>query len=84
MIFVLVLLLSAMLNAAYFLPVVYNAFFKEPEAGDSEYDEAPWMMLGPIVMTTIVIIILGAFANLPYTPLALAHIAIREFFGLPI
>jgi len=83
-IFVLVLLLSAMLNAAYFLPVVYNAFFKEPEAGDTEYDEAPWMMLGPIVVTTIVILILGAFANLPYTPLALAHVAVNEFFGLPI
>ncbi len=82
-IFVLVLLLSAMLNAAYFLPVVYNAFFKKPLDGDDEYDEAPWMMLGPIVVTTIIIIFLGAFANLPYTPLALAHMAVNGFFGLP-
>ncbi|GBE17513.1 Na(+)/H(+) antiporter subunit A [archaeon BMS3Abin16] len=82
-IFVLVLLVSAMLNAAYFLPPVYNAFFKDPIDGDSEYDEAPWMMLGPIIITTILVLVLGAFANLPYTPLALAHVAVREFFGLP-
>jgi multicomponent Na+:H+ antiporter subunit D len=83
-IFVLVLLLSAMLNAAYFLPVVYNAFFKKPEADDTEYDEAPWMMLGPIVVTTILILILGTFANLPFTPLALAHVAVNEFLNLPV
>jgi multicomponent Na+:H+ antiporter subunit D len=84
-IFVLVLLVSAMLNAAYFFPVIYNAFFKKPiEEGESEYDEAPWMMLGPIVVTTITILILGALANLPFTPLALAHVAVNEFLGLPI
>jgi multicomponent Na+:H+ antiporter subunit D len=83
-IFVLVLLVSAMLNAAYFLPPVYNAFFKEADDGDTEYDEAPWMMLGPIVVTTLFILILGALANLPYTPLQLAHVAVSEFFGLPI
>lgn len=83
-IFVLVLLVSAMLNAAYFLPVVYNAFFKEPTDGYDEYDEAPWMMLGPILITTALVLILGAFANMPFTPLALAHVAIAEFFHLPI
>jgi multicomponent Na+:H+ antiporter subunit D len=83
-IFVLVLLMSAMLNAAYFLPVVYNAFFKDPIDGDSEYDEAPWMMVGPIIVTTIVILILGALANLPFTPLALAHVAVNEFLGIAL
>ncbi len=81
-IFVLVLLVSAMLNAAYFLPVVYNAFFKEPPDGLKEYDEAPWMMLAPIIVTTALILILGAFANLQYTPLALAHVAVNKFFGI--
>ncbi len=83
-IFVLVLLVSAMLNAAYFFPVIYNAFFKKPLEGESEYDEAPWMMLGPIIVTTIAILILGALANLPFTPLALAHVAVNEFLGIPI
>jgi len=80
-IFVLVLLISAMLNAAYFLPPVYNAFFKEPDEGSGEFDEAPWMLLGPIIVTTIFILVLGAFANMPYTPLALAHVAVSEFLG---
>jgi multicomponent Na+:H+ antiporter subunit D len=81
-IFVLVLLLSAMLNAAYFLPVVYNAFFKKPDDGIDEFDDAPWMMLGPIIVTTILILILGALANLPFTPLQLAHVAVSEFLGV--
>ncbi len=83
-IFVIVLLVSAMLNAAYFLPIVYNGFFKEPEDGEKEYDEAPWMMLGPIVVTTILTLILGALANLPYTPLQLANEAVAEYFNIPL
>jgi multicomponent Na+:H+ antiporter subunit D len=83
-IFVLVLLVSAMLNAAYFLPVVYNAFFKEPDDGDEEYDEAPWMVLGPIIITALLTLILGTFANMPYTPLALAHVAVSEFLNIPL
>lgn len=83
-IFVLVLLISAMLNAAYFLPPVYNAFFKEPDDGDTEYSEAPWMLLGPIIITALLTLILGAFANMPYTPLQLAHVAVSEFLNIPL
>jgi len=81
-VFVLVLLVSALLNAAYWLPVIYNAFFKEPPDGDTEFDEAPPMLLVPLVITAIFSLIFGAFANLPYTPLNLAHVAATEFLGI--
>ncbi|MEE8167846.1 MAG: monovalent cation/H+ antiporter subunit D family protein [Candidatus Hydrothermarchaeales archaeon] len=81
-IFVIVLLVSAMLNAAYFLPPVYNAFFKEPDDGITEYDEAPMMLVVPLVITAILALLLGVFANAPFTPLQLAHTAVLEFLGV--
>jgi len=81
-IFLLVLLVSALLNAAYWLPIVYNAFFKEPLDGNTEFDEAPPMLVIPLVITAIFTLVFGAFASLPYTPLNLAHVAAVEFLGL--
>jgi multicomponent Na+:H+ antiporter subunit D len=41
-----VIVLSTVLNAGYFLPIVYRAFFREASAGHA-HGEAPW----PIVLT---------------------------------
>ncbi len=41
-----VLALSTVLNAGYFLPIVYRAFFRPPPAEDAPHGEAPW----PIVL----------------------------------
>ncbi|MFQ6136968.1 MAG: monovalent cation/H+ antiporter subunit D family protein [Candidatus Hydrothermarchaeales archaeon] len=80
--FVIVLLVSAALNAAYFLPPVYDGFFREPDDGKTEYDEAPMTLVAPLVVTAILTLILGAFANMPYTPLQLAHTAVKEFLHI--
>lgn len=54
-----VILVSAILNAIYFFPVIYTAFFKElPEGETPEIKEAPMFMLVPLVLTAIVTIIL--------------------------
>jgi len=48
----LVLLTSSLLNAAYFLPVVYRAFFAEPPAGAVVgIKEAPLFCLVPLCLT---------------------------------
>jgi multicomponent Na+:H+ antiporter subunit D len=48
----LVLLVSSLLNAAYFLPIVYRAFFAEPPADAVEgIKEAPVFCLVPICLT---------------------------------
>lgn len=63
LLFVIILLFSAFLTAAYLLPIIITAFFP----GNKEvYDknEAPAMMLTPIIIITSIIVILGIFPNI--------------------
>lgn len=55
-----VLLASSILNAAYFLPIVYKAFFEAPkeEFNGSEIKEAPAFVVVPLILTAIASIIL--------------------------
>lgn len=66
-----VLLASTVLNAAYFLPVVYYAFFGIPQEdtlhhgkGD-EHDikEAPYFVVVPLLLTAAASILFGLFPN---------------------
>ncbi len=58
-IFVAVLIGSALLNAAYFLPIVIAAFFKEGDFKKEKGPEAPLSMLIPILVLVIVCVIVG-------------------------
>lgn len=64
-IYVAVLILSGLLSAAYFLPIVYLAFFKKPEGqlAEQNHGEANKAMLIPLVITAVVSIVLGVFPN---------------------
>jgi multicomponent Na+:H+ antiporter subunit D len=46
-----VLAASTVLNACYFMPIIYRAFFREGDGG--EVREAPALMLVPLVLTAI-------------------------------
>lgn len=48
-----VYLVSSLLNAAYFLPIVYQAFFCDPEKSlfEKKFDEAPRFAVIPLVIT---------------------------------
>ena len=62
---IVVLVVSTILNAAYFLPIVYAAFFKEPspeipnpkpvvsEVEPSQIREAPFLMVASLTLTAI-------------------------------
>jgi len=56
-----VLLVSTLLNAAYFAPVVYHAFFGTPAAGDdrSRYAEAPLALVIPLSFTALLSVVIG-------------------------
>ncbi|MEE8168568.1 MAG: monovalent cation/H+ antiporter subunit D family protein [Candidatus Hydrothermarchaeales archaeon] len=82
-IFVIVILISAFLNAGYYLPIIYNGFFEEPDDGITEYDEAPIRLILPAVVLAIATIALGIFVNVPYTPFRLTHAAVRQFLHMP-
>jgi len=55
------LLTSTILNAGYFAPIFFRAFFLKPEEGTdlSHYHEAPATMVVPLVLTSLVSLGLG-------------------------
>lgn len=80
-IFLVVLLISSILNAAYFLPVVYRAFFCAPE--DAKFDnngiaEAPAWCLYPLCITAGISVFLF-FCPQPFY--ALARLAVSQITG---
>lgn len=80
--YALVMLASALLNAAYWLPVVYAAFFKTAPGVETEVREAPWTMLVPTLACAVFVIILGTTASTPGMPFALASAAVKFVFGM--
>jgi multicomponent Na+:H+ antiporter subunit D len=73
-----VIIVSTLLNAAYFMPIVYAAFFKAPAAPaegpdthrDAHHDahgEAPWPMLLAMSVTVFGSLALFFYAELPLT-----------------
>ncbi len=80
----LVLSMSSLLNAAYFLPILYRAWFKtgteETERSRKRRRPAWWMLVLPPVTTALFVVYAGAFAETPYSPLQWAKmIADREY-----
>ena len=61
-----VLVVSSLLNAAYFVPVVYQAFFGPPPAADAgrTYREAPPAVLIPLCVTAVLSVVLGLWPGL--------------------
>ena len=79
-----VLLTSSLLNAGYFLPILYRAWFmKPPKEWPKERAfgrwETHWMLMVPPLVTAILVIYAGLFAETGFTPLAWVKlIAARE------
>jgi multicomponent Na+:H+ antiporter subunit D len=65
-----VLALSTLLNAAYFLPIIYAAFWRAPREGDAPHGEAPWPSVAAMVVTAAATLVLPFAAAVP---LALAR-----------
>jgi multicomponent Na+:H+ antiporter subunit D len=86
-----VLVASSVLNAAYFLPIIYRAWFEAPpprtaaHAHDSTSGwlagEAPWLLLGPALFTAALSVGAGLFAALPVSPLELARLIVQQRYG---
>ena len=81
-----VLAASSLLNAAYFLPILYRAWFKElgsdwpAEHIPARRLETHGALLWPPVVTAVLALAAGLFAAAPYSPLEWAElIAEREY-----
>lgn len=79
-VFLVVILVSSLLNAAYFLPVAYRAFFCAPEesAFENKIAEAPLFCLVPLILTALCSIILFFY---PQPFLRLVQIAVTGITG---
>ena len=79
-----VLLVSALLNAVYFLPVIYMAFFEHPDGEEHPVfqlkNEASRFMLVPVVILALLIIIGGALVTVPGFPYSEVSRAIAGYF----
>ena len=73
---IVVIVVSTLLNAAYFLPIVYRAFFMRPDlvsdpAAHDDHGEAPWPIVVALCLTAAATIVLFF---LPDIPLQLAEL----------
>jgi len=87
-----VLVLSTLLNAGYFLPILYAAWFQSPQepVGHAPHDtgaairagglETHWMLLAPPLVTATLALLAGLFAGAPFSPLGWTElITAREY-----
>lgn len=65
-ILLLALLASTLLNAGYFVPVIYRAFFRPPlaEVDHSHFKEAPLVMVVPLCLTAFISVALGLYPQI--------------------
>jgi len=69
-IIILVLVISSVLNVAYFFPIVFKAFLNS--STKLKFDEAHYTMNIPLMIIAIGIVILGIWTALPYGPFQIA------------
>ena len=83
-----VLLTSSVLNAAYFLPILHRAWFRDPApAWPAEHLPAARLethaaLLWPPVVTATLALAAGLFAAAPYSPLEWASLIAQREYGL--
>jgi multicomponent Na+:H+ antiporter subunit D len=82
---IVILIASSLLNAAYFLPIIYRGWFREateswPDKATAGAPEIRWMLLLPPLITALLALLAGLLANAPFSPLEWARlIAAREY-----
>jgi multicomponent Na+:H+ antiporter subunit D len=83
-----VLITSSVLNAAYFLPILHRAWFRDPgptwpaEHIPATRIETSAALLWPPVITAALALAAGLFAAAPYSPLEWARLIAQREYGL--
>jgi len=81
-----VLAASSALNAAYFLPILHAAWFKErqgpwPDDHAHGSGEGHWMLLAPPLVTAALVVAAGVLANAPFSPLEWVRLITEKEYG---
>jgi multicomponent Na+:H+ antiporter subunit D len=81
-----VMAVSSLLNAAYFLPIVYAAWFKESTQRwpprSSPYLETDWRLLFPALFAALLSLSAGLLAGLPFSPLGWVTLIAEQAYQL--
>ena len=77
----LVFLLSSVLNAAYFFPIVFRAFFREPGPGSEHIKEASPFMVVPLCIAAVYSIVLFVAPNAPLHFFDIAQMVVSQVTG---
>ncbi len=80
-VFLVVLLSSAVLNIAYFFPIVFRAFFRTSEEFTGRDEASPFMVV-PLAITAILAIVLGLVPNAFISLLHLTRMSVRNILGM--
>jgi multicomponent Na+:H+ antiporter subunit D len=81
-IFLFVIIASALLDAAYFFPLIYNAFFKKTTGETTRRKEAPMLIVAPLVATAAFSIIFCIFPDALLHFFALATKSVQTIMGV--
>ena len=79
-VFLVVLLLSAILNIAYFFPIVFRAFFRSSDRF-TQMDDASPVMVVPLVITATMSVVFGLAPNAFLNLLHLTRMSVRNILG---
>jgi multicomponent Na+:H+ antiporter subunit D len=77
-----ILVISGLLNAAYFFPIVHIAFFREGDKGLEGKKEASPLMVAPLVITAILSVLLGIYPDLFFKFFKLAGSITASIMGV--
>ncbi len=82
-VFMFVLLTSALLDIAYFFPIIYNSFFSRSKGGvNSGFDEASMVMVVPLTTCAVISVILGIVPDAFFHFFQVATLAARNIVGI--
>jgi multicomponent Na+:H+ antiporter subunit D len=81
-----VLIASSLLNAAYFLPILYRGWFREaagPWPAEKRFGsgETHPMLLAPALVTALCALLAGLLADAPFSPLEWARLIAEREYG---
>jgi len=84
-VFLLVLLTSALFDIAYFFPIIYNSFFREPEHKiETGISEASMLMVIPIAVCAAISILLGIAPDAFVRFFSIASLAAKGILGVKL
>lgn len=83
---IVVLVLSSLINAAYFLPILHRLWFREQsgswphERHWGRLETSAWLIWPPL-LTAVMTVLVGVLASLPFSPLSWAELVVLRAYS---